>query len=127
MSDVFSNPKAAATKRLVYPDMAEGIDSLGAAHHQMVRLVFQGAGAATRPLLASMAIDCRIAANILSATTRTLDGKIYGNMLLSIPGGPDELATAVKYLSKAPSVTVQVDVEYTSQGEETAEEVSDHE
>ena len=71
-----------------------------------------------------MAIDCRIAANILSATTRTLDGKIYGNMLLSIPGGPDELATAVKYLSKAPSVTVQVDVEYTSQGEETAEEAS---
>ena len=68
-----------------------------------------------------------IAANILSATTRTLDGKIYGNMLLSIPGGPDELAIAVKYLSKAPSVTVQVDVEYTSPQEDRTEEVSGNE
>ncbi len=115
VSDVFSNPKAAATKRLVYPDMAEGIDSLGAAHHQMVRLVFQGAGAATRPLLASMAIDCNIAANILSATTRTLNGKVYGTMLLNIPGGPDDLARAVQYLSQTPDVSIQVEMEYPMQ------------
>ena len=88
-----------------------------------MRLVFQGAEATAKPLIASMAIDCRIAANILSASTRTLNDKIYGNMLLSIPGGPDELAAAVKYLSKAPSVTVQVDVEYSAQQPETAEEV----
>ena len=113
VSEVFSNPKAAATKALVYPDMTEGIDSFGTAHQQMVRLVFQGAAAATKPLIASMAIDCGLTANILSATTRTLGGKVYGNMLLNIPGGPDELATAVKYLSATPDVTVQVDVEYT--------------
>ena len=75
-----------------------------------------------------MAIDCKIAANILSATTRTVGGKVYGNMLLNIPGGPDELATAVKYLSKAASVTVQVDVEYQAPSEadepETDGEVS---
>ena len=124
VSQIFSNPKARATKALVFPDVAEGMDDYKPANQQTVRLVFQGAEAAAKPLITSMAIDCRIAANILSATTRTLDGKIYGNMLLSIPGGPDELATAVKYLSKAPSVTVQVDVEYTSQGEETAEEAS---
>ena len=112
VSEVFSNPKNAATKALVYPDMTEGLDSFGAEHQQMVRLVFQGADAATKPLIASMAIDCGLAANILSATTRTLGGKVYGNMLLNIPGGPDELATAVKYLSAVPSVTVQVDVEY---------------
>ena len=124
VSQIFSNPKARATKALVFPDVAEGMDDYKPANQQTVRLVFQGAEATAKPLITSMAIDCRIAANILSATTRTLDGKIYGNMLLSIPGGPDELATAVKYLSKAPSVTVQVDVEYTSQGEETAEEAS---
>ena len=69
----------------------------------------------------------RIAANILSASTRTLDGKIYGNMLLSIPGGPDELAAAVKYLSKAPSVTVQVDVEYAASRNDQTEGVSSDE
>ncbi len=115
VSEVFSNPKAQATKALVYPDMADGMDSFGAAHQQMVRLVFQGAAAATRPLIANMAIDCHITANILSATTRTLGGKVYGNMLLNIPGGPDDLATAVKYLSATPNVTVQVDVEYSAE------------
>ena len=114
VSQVFSNPRSAATKALVYPDMAEGIDSFGTAHQQMVRLVFQGAEAAATPLIAQMAIDRGIAANILSATTRTLGGKVYGNMLLNIPGGPDELATAVKYLSATPDVTVQVDVEYSA-------------
>ena len=118
VSEVFSNPKHAATKALVYPDMTDGLDTFGAEHQQMVRLVFQGADATTKPLIASMAIDCGLAANILSATTRTLGGKVYGNMLLNIPGGPDELATAVKYLSAVPSITVQVDVEYAPRNNE---------
>ena len=119
VSEVFSNPKAGATKRLVYPDMSAGIETLGTEHNQMVRLVFQGAEAATKPLLASMAMDCKIAANILSATTRTLDGKVYGTMLLNIPGGPEELARAVQYLSGTANVRVQVESEYAQQaGEE---------
>ena len=112
VSEVFPNPKARATRRLVFPDMSAGMESFGAPHHQMVRLVFQGAEAATKPLLASMAMDCRIAANILSATTGTLDGKVYGTMLLNIPGGPDDLARAVQYLSGTPDVRVQVESEY---------------
>jgi D-methionine transport system ATP-binding protein len=111
----------------VFPDVAEGMDEYTPVNQQTVRLVFQGAEATAKPLITSMAIDCKIAANILSATTRTLDGKIYGNMLLSIPGGPDELATAVKYLSKAQSVTVQVDVEYAASRDDQTEGVSSDE
>ena len=131
VSQIFSNPKAQATKALVFPDVAEGMDAYAEVNHQTVRLVFQGSEATAKPLITSMAIDCRIAANILAASTRTLNGKNYGNMLLSIPGGPDELATAVKYLSKAPNVTVQVDVEYKTPSEtenaEPAGEVNAHE
>ena len=123
VSQIFSNPKARATKALVFPDVADGMDTYVEANQQTVRLVFQGAEATAKPLIASMAIECKIAANILSASTRTLNGKIYGNMLLSIPGGPDELAAAVKFLSKAPSVTVQVDVEYTAKQDDGTEEV----
>ena len=115
VSEIFSNPKARATKALVFPDVAAGMDDYYEEKQQTLRLVFQGAEATAKPLIASMAIDRNIAANILSATTRTLDGKIYGNMLLSIPGGPDELAKAVKYLSREPAVTVQVDAEYTAE------------
>ena len=42
-------------------------------------------------------------------------------MLLNIPGGPDELATAVKFLKKTPNVTVQVDVEYDAESAEGEE------
>ena len=117
VSEVFSNPKARATKRLVYPDVSAGIESMGTAHNQMVRLVFQGAGAATKPLLASMAMECQIAANILSASTRTLDGKVYGTMLLNIPGGPENLARAVEYLSETPDVRIQVESQYPGRQE----------
>ena len=124
VSQIFSNPRERATKALVFPDVAEGMDSFGDIAQQTVRLVFQGAEATSRPLIASMAIDCRIAANILSATTRTLNGKIYGNMLLSIPGGPDELAAAVKYLRSDPAVSVQVDAEYSVQNHGSRKEVN---
>ena len=121
VSEVFSNPKAAATKALVYPDVAKGMEPDEGETAQTVRLVFQGNDATKKPMIASMAIDCQIAATILSATTRTLDGKAYGNMLLRIPGGPDELARAVKYLSAEPNVMVQVAAEYPSEGRKTQE------
>ncbi len=114
VSEVFSNPKAQATKALVFPDVAEGIDDYYNEEQQTLRMVFKGAEATAKPLIASMAIDCNIAANILSASTRTLNGKIYGNMLLSIPGGPKTLAKAIEYLSSQPAVTVQVDAEYAA-------------
>ena len=115
VTQVFSSPQAAATKALVYPDVAEGMEPDAGENAQTLRVVFQGNDASKKPMIASMAIDCHIAATILSATTRTLNGKAYGNMLLRIPGGPDELARAVKYLSAEPNVVVQVDAAYPAE------------
>ncbi|MBQ8161157.1 MAG: ATP-binding cassette domain-containing protein [Clostridia bacterium] len=117
VSDVFSNPRAAATRSLVYPEMNEGSLLMSPAAQQ-IRLIFNGAPAARTPLIAQMAIDIQVAASILSASTRTIQDKAYGYMTLEIPGGPDELARAVKYLSAVPSVAVQVDVEYPAKEEE---------
>ena len=66
-----------------------------------------------------MAMDCGIAANILGASTRTVGQREYGYMLIEIPGGPDELAQALKYISAVPNVLVQADVQY--RGEEAAQ------
>ena len=87
---------------------------LADAHGQRVRIIFNGALAAKTPLLAQMAMDCGIAASILSASTRSVGDRAYGYMLLEIPGGPDELARAVNYLRQTPDVTVQVEVEYSA-------------
>ena len=115
VSAVFSNPRAEATRNLVYPEMAEAAQNLGSVG-QRIRLIFNGAIAAKTPLLAQMAMDEQIAASILAASTRSVGDKAYGYMNLEIPGGPDELARAVKYLSAVDNVTVQVDVEYPAKG-----------
>ena len=112
VSQVFSHPKAAATRALVFPEMSDGESLIPDRQGQCIRLIFDGAETTQHPLIASMAIDCGIAASILNASTRTVAGRVYGYMLLDIPGGPDEMATAVKYLSGTPDVTVQVEVEY---------------
>ncbi|MBO4837413.1 MAG: methionine ABC transporter ATP-binding protein [Clostridia bacterium] len=112
VSAVFSRPRAAATRALVFPETAEGGSALSDHGGQYIRLIFDGAQTAQKPLIASMAIECGIAASILNASTRTVGGKVYGYMLLDIPGGPDEAAAAVKYLSGTENVTVQAEMEY---------------
>ena len=54
-----------------------------------------------------MALDINITPNILSASTRTIGDKVFGNMLLGIPGGSDGLARAVEYLEKVGDVITE--------------------
>ena len=111
VSEVFSHPRAAATKALVFPDMAAG-EIVSTGYGQRVRLIFEGSVTIDKPLIASLAMECGIAANILGASTRTIGNREYGYMLIEIPGGPDELARALNYIGKAPNVSVQVEAEY---------------
>lgn len=106
VADVFSNPQSDAAKRLVFPDGSADISELNAVLRK-IRVVFNGAKSADKPLIAQMAIDKGIAASILSATTRSIGDKAYGNMLLGIP--KDELfyQAAVEYLKAVPDIVIQ--------------------
>ena len=117
VSAVFSNPRAEATRNLVYPEMAQSNLHLGP-RGQTIRVIYNGADAARTPMIARMAMDEHIAASILAASTRSVGEKAYGYITLEIPGGPDELARAVKYLSSMDDITIQVDVEYGGKGGE---------
>ena len=112
VSQVFSRPQAAATRALVFPEMASGEGTVSSGYGQLLRLIFEGSITIDKPLIASMAMECGIAANILGASTRTVGKREYGYMLIEIPGGPDELARALNYISKVPDVVVQVDAQY---------------
>ena len=111
VSEVFSRPKASATRSLVFPEMADSVSAL-TEEGQHVRVIFNGADTSREPLIAKMAVECNILASILGASTRSFGGRAYGYMILDIPGGPDELAAAVKYLSTKENITVQVETEY---------------
>ena len=83
-------------------------DELDLPHDEhRLRVIFNGAPAANTPLIARMAMDKRIAANILYASTRSVGDKIYGHMLLGIPGGDEETHTAMEYLRAAENVVVE--------------------
>ena len=111
VAEVFTNPRAAATQTLVYPEMADGTVPIGQGH-QWIRLSFDGAEAAGEPLLASMAMELRIPASVHTASIRSIGGKAYGYMLLEIPGGPEEMAAAVRYLSGRPRVQARLTGDY---------------
>ena len=106
VSDVFSAPKSQAARRLVFPEEEQHIAVCNAGE-TMIRVVFNGAHAAKTPLIAQMAMEQGIAASIMSASTRSIGGRAYGNMLLGIPGGAEQLQKAIAYLKTIPNIEAE--------------------
>ena len=103
---VFSDPQSEAAKRLVFPEGAETVIS-GEFNDRRVRVVFNGALATTKPMITQMAMDKGIAANILSASTRCIGDKVYGNMLLGIDGDDQVVEEVKAYLQRVGDVIVE--------------------
>ena len=107
VATVFAYPKTDAAKSLVFPDSADTAN-LWEQHRneRILRVVFNGAASSATPMIASMAMEERIAANILYASTRTIGDMVYGNMLLGIPNDDEIVRRATQYLGKSENVVV---------------------
>jgi D-methionine transport system ATP-binding protein len=81
VEEVFSRPKAEATRRLVFPEERK-LPSFDEA--RCLRLIFDGT-AAMEPILANMIMDCKTPVNIMAADTRIMDGKTFGQMMIQVP------------------------------------------
>ncbi len=104
VSDVFALPKSKAAKRLVFPDGGETI--LPQLENQRkLRVIFNGANAAGKPLISQMAIDLGIAANILGASTKAVGEKAFGYILLSIP--EKDFDKALTYLNGRENILIE--------------------
>lgn len=103
VSDIFSNPRTEAGRRLVMPE-GEKIHVLP--QNRLVRLVFNGA-AAGEPIISSLAIEQGIRLNIVSADTRTIGDKSFGTMVLGLPEDETEAARALIYLRELSGVTAE--------------------
>ena len=108
VEDIFRNPRTDAARRLVYPAGIPEVHTLRGS--KVIRVSFDG-GTAYQPLIASLAIDCGVKANILGADTRNIDGKAFGTMLLGLPDDPNEAAKALSYIRSQPNVSAE-EVEY---------------
>jgi D-methionine transport system ATP-binding protein len=103
---VFSSPKSQAARRLVFPNGTDDVVS-NPNQEKRIRVIFNGAQAAGTPLIATMASEKHILVNILSASTRSIEDRAYGSMLLGIPGGPEQIQETISYLTSVPNVIVE--------------------
>jgi len=104
VSAVFAAPKSEAARRLVYP-AREGEIISDPGSETKVRVIFASAAAASMPLVARMARERSVMANIISANTQPIDGKTYGDILLGIPH--EQLSAALDFLQGIPELTVE--------------------
>ena len=107
VGEVFSRPKSAAARRLVFPEGSE--DYIIARHdgERCIRVAFDGADTTGTPVIAKMAVEEGIEANIVYASTRCLDGRTYGSMLLGVAGGDDTVRRAIAYLTKTSDISAE--------------------
>ena len=99
VSKVFSNPASDAGKNIVSPEERALLES--DIDERIIRLVFNGSAAAGRPVIAQMAIDEGISANILYASTRFIGDKVFGRMLLGLPSDNDDAERTIAYLRRS--------------------------
>ena len=106
VGEVFSHPKSAAAKRLVFPE-GEAMTGYAVPGERTIRVVFNGSEATSTPLIAHMAVEMGIEANIAYASTRTIEGREYGSMLLGIRDGGDAVERAIAYMNGAEDVMAE--------------------
>ncbi|MBQ6842715.1 MAG: methionine ABC transporter ATP-binding protein, partial [Firmicutes bacterium] len=106
VAEVFAHPKSTAAKKLVYPD--NDMDTSGiSVDGRIIRVVYNGAEAAGSPVIARMAVQEGIEANIAYASTKSIGGKVYGSMLLSVEGDDSVVDRAIAYLTQDTDVTAE--------------------
>ena len=104
VEEVFHNPRTAAGRRLVSPDVAALPLSSWEGH--VARIAFNG-NASEEPIIASVAMDLGIKVSILGADTRNIDGKAFGTMLVSLPDDKVNRRRVMDYLNDHPGVTAE--------------------
>ncbi|MCR5067451.1 MAG: ATP-binding cassette domain-containing protein [Erysipelotrichaceae bacterium] len=104
VGEVFAQPRTRAARALVYPESSQE-SAISLKGQKLIRVVFNGGEATSEPLIATMAACHGILANIAYASTRTINGRVYGSMLLGIE--EDQIDKARAFLTESDGITVQ--------------------
>ena len=103
VESVFHNPKSKAGRRLVSPNRALPESDWDC---PVARVAFNGT-TTEEPVIATLAMEKRIAVSILGADTRNVDGKTFGTLLISLPEDVAQRREVLDYLNAREGVTAE--------------------
>ena len=104
VSAVFSAPKSQAARHLVFPGGADAAVS-DPSQERRIRLIFRSAQTTAIPMVARLAAEESIYANVISASTQKLSETVYGSMMLGIPS--TQYDKAVAFIHNVANVQVE--------------------
>ena len=97
VNEVFSNPKSLAAKKLVFPEGFDDILSISSSK-KMIRIVLDGQKVTEKPIIALMSQQTGVLASISYAATKSIGGKLYGSMILTVDDS-SQLTKVLDYLN----------------------------
>ena len=93
IEDVFLNPKSDVTKKLVYPSSINTEYEEG----KLIRILFDGN--TDEPLLSDIVLKCSLSLSVVYASTKTMNERIYGQMIIKCPKEGKDVEKLKKYLT----------------------------
>ena len=94
VTDVFIHPQTAAARKVILPDRKLENAVLG---KRCCRIVFDG-NSSYEPVVANMVLETKAPVNILYASTKDIDGKAYGQILVQLPENEVAAGRMINYL-----------------------------
>lgn len=94
VNEVFLHPKSETAKKLIAPGKN---DEIFEKFPTAIRLAFDGS-ATDKPVVAGLVKECNCDINILSANVSEISGKLFGQMIIDLPGDDAERKRAFDFL-----------------------------
>lgn len=91
--DVFLSPRADISKKLIY----SGHLNTTFSDDKYIKLIFDGE--IDSPIIANIIQDCNMLISIVYADSKTIDDKVYGQMVIKLPSSEKDVIKLEKYLS----------------------------
>ncbi len=100
VEEIFRHPKTMEARTLIYPASVEETGESYPGGGRFLRLIFDGQ-ATVRPVVTEMVLACGAPVNIAYADTKLIDGKMYGQILLELPGDRVTVGKMLSFLNDA--------------------------
>lgn len=104
VEEIFTSPKSETAKKLVYSDIDYNSFCDKNSTYKL-RIIYNGIDSTSTPLITKLALDKKIYANIIYASTKNINDKLFGNMIIQIK--KEELQIVKDYFSTIENVTLK--------------------